>query len=254
VRTAVFTAIPNVPEIAAGDDLASIIAAALEAMPLELEAGDVLVIAQKIVSKAEGRHANLDSITPSERARAIAQITLKDPRLVELILSESTRVLRAQRNVLIVRHRLGFVMANAGIDLSNVRSESGGPRALLLPRDPDASAEELRTALRHLRGVEPGIIISDSFGRPWRNGVTNVALGAAGVPALVDRRGDPDLYGRPLQVTEVAWADAVAAAAGLMMGEAAEGSPVVLARGVTMRAPVRSANSLIRPLDEDLFQ
>jgi coenzyme F420-0:L-glutamate ligase/coenzyme F420-1:gamma-L-glutamate ligase len=145
-------------------------------------------------------------------------------------------------------------MANAGIDLSNVRSESGGPRALLLPRDPDASAEELRTALRHLRGVEPGIIISDSFGRPWRNGVTNVALGAAGVPALVDRRGDPDLYGRPLQVTEVAWADAVAAAAGLMMGEAAEGSPVVLARGVTMRAPVRSANSLIRPLDEDLFQ
>ena len=247
-------AIAHIPDIVVGDDLAGTIAKALAATQVRLEHGDVLVIAQKIVSKADGRCVDLDTVTPSQRARSLAEITLKDARLVELVLSESTQVLRAKPNVLIVRHRLGYVMANAGIDVSNVRSENGKQRALLLPKEPDVSAAALRSAFARICDAEPGIIISDSFGRPWRHGVTNIALGAAGVPALMDRRGERDLYGRPLQVTQVAWGDAVAAAAGIVMGEAAEGSPVVLARGLAMRGGARDASSLIRPLEEDLFQ
>ena len=244
----------GMPEVPAESDLAALLAAALTAQELTLRASDVLVVSQKVVSKAEGRLVDLASVVPGGRARELAAVTRKDPRLVELILSESTEVLRAMPDVLIVRHRLGFVMANAGVDRSNVADCSAGERVLLLPRDPDRSAAALRTALGHSLGVAPGVIISDSFGRPWRLGVVNVALGAAGVAMLVNRRGETDRAGRRLEVTEVAVGDALAAAAGLIMGEAAEGVPAVLIRGFECAAAEGAARTLIRPLAEDLFR
>lgn len=245
-----FSAVQGMVEVAAGDDLAALLAAALPAVAEK----DLLVIAQKVVSKAEGRSVDLNAVSPSPRALELAGVTRKDPRLVELILSESSDVLRAQPDVLIVRHRLGYVMANAGIDRSNVPSPAGEERVLLLPLDADASAAALRAALRNRLGVDLGIIISDSFGRAWRNGVVNVALGAAGLPSLVDRRGEPDRFGRGMEVTQVALADALAAAAGLVMGEGAEGVPAVLVQGLDWSAPDCPARSLIRPLAEDLFR
>ena len=244
----------GIPEVTPGSDLAAIVAAALTTAQLALVADDVLVVAQKIVSKAEDRLVDLGAVVPGTRAQELAAITRKDARLVELILSESTEVLRAQTDVLIVRHRLGFVMANAGIDRSNVASAGGREQVLLLPRDPDASAAALRAGIRQRCGVAPGVVISDSFGRPWRKGVVNIALGAAGVPALLNRRGEPDRAGRPLQVTEVGIGDALAAAAGLLMGEAAEGIPAVLLRGLRWSSPACNAQTLIRPLHEDLFR
>jgi coenzyme F420-0:L-glutamate ligase/coenzyme F420-1:gamma-L-glutamate ligase len=248
-----FTALTGLREIAPGDDLAGLLTDSLRSMGFTLEAGDVLVVAQKVVSKAEGRHVDLSTVSPSARARELAAVTRKDARLVELILSESTHVLRAQADVLIVRHRLGYVMANAGIDRSNVDG-AGQERVLLLPVDPDGSASRLREALASRCGIAPGVLISDSFGRPWRNGVVNIALGAAGIAALVDRRGELDRHGRRLEVTEVAMGDAIAAAAGIVMGEAAEGTPAVLARGLKLEAPACGAQTLIRPLEKDLFQ
>src|SRR5581483_374976 len=185
------------------------------------------------------------------RAAELAALTRKDARVVELVLRESSEVLRAKPDVLIVRHRLGYVMANAGIDRSNV---GGTDRVLLLPTDPDGSAEALRASILRQHGLQVGVIICDSFGRPWRKGVTNVALGAAGVPALLDRRGEPDRHGRKLEVTEVALADQLASAAGLLMGEGAEGRPAVLISGLTLTAPAVPAARLIRPLQEDLFR
>jgi coenzyme F420-0:L-glutamate ligase/coenzyme F420-1:gamma-L-glutamate ligase len=249
------TGIRGLPEVALGANLAAVLIAAIEDSALTLLAGDVLVIAQKIVSKAEGQLIDLASVVPGARALELAAITRKDARLIEVILSESTEVVRAAVNVLIVRHRLGCVMANGGVDRSNVASVTAREPVLLLPRDPDVSAAALRTALQHHFGVAPGIVISDSFGRPWRMGVVNVALGASGVPALLNRRGELDRTGRPLQVTEVAIADALAAAAGLVMGEAAESVPAVLIRGLQLQtAPASEARSLIRPLAEDLFR
>jgi coenzyme F420-0:L-glutamate ligase / coenzyme F420-1:gamma-L-glutamate ligase len=213
----------------------------------------VIVVAQKIVSKAEGRLVFLDEIQPSSRALELAAMTGKDAALVEMVLRESTAVLRALPNVLIVRHRLGYVVANAGIDQSNV---SGGDRpvCLLLPRDPAASAAAIRAELHTQIGCTPAVIISDSFGRPWRRGVVNVALGSAGLNSLVNLRGKKDLHGRPLYVTEVALADALSAAAGLLMGEANEGTPAVLISGVDWPGPEAEAGVLVRPLEEDLFQ
>ncbi len=236
-----------------GDDLAAIVLDGLRRNGLQACGGDVLVVAQKVVSKSEGRLVELDSVTPSPRALELAQVVKKDARLVELVLSESTDVLRAIPNVLIVRHRLGYVMANAGIDHSNVEG-GAGERVLLLPVDADASAAALREKLNAALGCEVGVVVSDSFGRPWRNGVVNVAIGSAGLPALIDRRGEQDMYGRTLEVTQVAYADAIAAGAGLAMGEGAEGTPLVLAQGLSWRAPERNAQSLIRPVGEDLFK
>jgi coenzyme F420-0:L-glutamate ligase/coenzyme F420-1:gamma-L-glutamate ligase len=213
-----------------------------------------LVVAQKIVSKAEGRLVDLATVVPGPRAQEFAAVTRKDARLVELILAESTEVLRAQPDVLIVRHRLGFVMANAGIDRSNVGIAGRTERVLLLPLDPDASAAALRSALAEHYEIPLGLIVSDSFGRPWRKGVVNVALGAAGVPALSNRRGDADRAGRRLEVTEVAIGDALAAAAGRVMGEGDEGIPAVLVRGLELSGPACPARALLRPLDEDLFR
>lgn len=249
-----FTAVPGIPDIRAGDDLVQIIAGAMSAAGLELKAGDVLVVAQKIVSKAEGRLVDLNQVEPSGTAQKLAAQTGKDARLVELILSESSKVVRAVRGVLIVRHRLGYVMANAGIDHSNIQTEDGTEQVLLLPVDADVSAAALRDRFQLVTGIAPGIIVSDSFGRPWRNGVVNVALGAAGLPSLIDRRGEQDLYGHRLESTVVAFADAIAAGAGLCMGEGAEGMPVIQVRGIQSKASIANGQALIRPLAEDLFQ
>jgi coenzyme F420-0:L-glutamate ligase/coenzyme F420-1:gamma-L-glutamate ligase len=233
-----------------GHDLAALIAD--RAGPLRDR--DVLVIAQKIVSKAEGRSIDLATVIPSPRAVELAAEVGKDPRLVEVILSESTRVVRSRPNLLIMQHRLGFVMANAGVDHSNVAPTDGIDRALLLPVDPDGSAERLRAALEAKFGVRLAVIISDSFGRPWRRGTVGVAIGAAGLPALIDMRGKPDLFGRTLEVTVIGLADEIAAAAGLLQGQAAEAQPVVVVRGLAWTAPDAPVNELVRPPEEDLFR
>jgi coenzyme F420-0:L-glutamate ligase/coenzyme F420-1:gamma-L-glutamate ligase len=257
LQTLTLTALTGIGEIAPGEDLAGTLGAALDRLFRPVRPGDVarpagvLVVAQKAVSKAEGRYVVLDTVTVSPRAAGLAALTRKDPRLVELVLSESVEVLRAKADVLIVRHRLGYVMANAGIDRSNV---DGHERVLLLPRDPDASAAALRTALEEQHRIAAAVIISDSFGRPWRKGVTNVALGAAGLPSLINRRGEPDRHGRRLEVTEVALADQLASAAGLLMGEGAEGLPAVWISGISWAAAAVPARSLIRPIGEDLFR
>ena len=238
-------ALPGLPMVQAGDDLAAQLSAAMARAGLAPEPGDVLAIAQKIVSKAEGRSIALASVAPSQAARDLATQTGKDARLVELILSESERVVRARPNLVIVKHRLGFVMANAGIDQSNV-GEDG--QALLLPRDPDASAAALAARL----GLP--VVITDSFGRAWRRGTVGVAIGAAGLPALQDLRGRPDLFGRTLMVSITGFADEIAAAAGLVMGQGAEGQPAVLLRGLAWSGAVNPAAELLRPAQEDLFQ
>lgn len=252
MRSLTITALPGIGEVEPGEDLGAALCAALAAPALAPQPQDVLVVTQKIVSKAENRYVHLGAVQVSPRAAELAATTRKDPRLVELVLAESTEVLRAEADVLIVRHRLGFVMANAGIDRSNV---AGADRVLLLPRDPDGSAADLRnTVVRRFGVADIGVVVSDSFGRPWRKGVTHVALGAAGLPALLDRRGERDRNGRKLEVTEVALADQLACAAGLLMGEGAEGLPAVLIRGISWRAPPVPASGLIRPLTEDLFR
>ena len=214
----------------------------------------MLVIAQKIVSKAEGRIVDLATIEPSARARALAAEVDKDPRLVQVILSESVRVVRARRGVLIVEHRLGFVLANAGVDQSNVAHAGGSERVLLLPENPDRSAERLRRGLAALTGIDVAVVINDSFGRPWRQGTAGVAVGVAGLPALIDLRGRPDLFGRRLEVSVIGFADEVAAAASLLMGQADEGLPAVLVRGLSWSAPESTAASIIRSPNEDLFR
>jgi coenzyme F420-0:L-glutamate ligase / coenzyme F420-1:gamma-L-glutamate ligase len=247
----VLAALPGIPMIAAGDDLAAIIVAALRDAGLALTAGDVLVLAQKIVSKAEGRSVDLATVTPSPRAITLGKETGKDARLVELILAESTEVLRHRPGVLIVAHKLGLVLANAGVDRSNV---DGREHVLLLPRDPDRSCAELRRDIAAATGVEVGVMIIDSIGRAWRNGTIGTAIGVAGLPGLLDLRGTPDLYGRPLETTEVGLADELAAAASLVMGQAGEGRPVVLARGLGYGRRDGTARELVRPREKDLFR
>jgi coenzyme F420-0:L-glutamate ligase/coenzyme F420-1:gamma-L-glutamate ligase len=237
-----------------GDDLAAIAVAAFAANGIVPETGDVLVVAQKIVSKAEGRYVDVTTVEPSERAVALAAEVDKDPRFVEVVLSESRRVVRHRPGLLIVEHRLGFVMANAGIDHSNLPPGHGAERVLLLPQDPDGSARALREGLAAALGADIAVIICDSFGRPWRKGTVGVALGAAGLPALIDMRGHPDLFERELLVTETGFADEIAAAAGLLMGQADEAVPMVLVRGLGWSAPEVPAAALIRPAEHDLFR
>jgi len=246
--------LPSAREVAPGDDLGALLQESLQNQNVAPERGDIVVVAQKIVSKAEGRIVDLRTVTPSARARELAALTLKDPRMVEVVLSESVAVVRAVPHVLIVRHRNGCVMANAGIDHSNVPVQEGREPVLLLPAEPDAAAAALRRRLADSYGFAPGVVIADSFGRPWRLGVTHVAIGAAGIPALVDLRGQDDREGRVLEVSQVAFGDAVATAAGLVMGEAAEGCPAVLVRGLRPLAPELAARGLVRPESEDLFR
>jgi coenzyme F420-0:L-glutamate ligase / coenzyme F420-1:gamma-L-glutamate ligase len=247
-------ALPGFPQVVAGDDLAELTAAALRRRELHLQPSDVLVFAQKVVSKVEGRRVDLATVAPGRQALELAQTVQKDARLVELVLRESRRIVRAAKDVLIVEHRLGLIMANAGIDQSNVADPAEGEFALLLPEDPDASAACLRARLGELTGCEPGVVISDSFGRPWRVGTVGVAIGCAGVAASLDLRGSSDLFGRPLRVTVVGHADELAAAASLLMGQAGEAQPVIMIRGLTPREPHQSAAALLRPPEQDLFR
>jgi coenzyme F420-0:L-glutamate ligase/coenzyme F420-1:gamma-L-glutamate ligase len=245
-------AVEGLPLIQPGDDLPALVLAALSAQSETLQEDDVIVFAQKIVSKAEDRFIDLTDVTPGAEATRVAQDVAKDPRLVEIILSQSRRVVRARRGVLIVEHELGLVMANAGVDHSNI--DGAEDRVLLLPRDPDASAAGLRDAFLQ-RGHRVGVIINDSFGRAWRQGTVGVAIGVAGLPALLDRRGDADLFGHPLQSTVIGHADELAAAASILMGPAAEARPVVIIRGLpaSNAAPGQAAD-LMRPAAQDLFR
>lgn len=244
----------GVPHVREGDDLGEIILNALARAREELRTGDVLVLAQKIVSKALGRQVDLATVTPSARALELAKDLDKDPRLIELILTESVEVLRVRRDVIVVRHRLGFVMANAGIDLSNVESNETDGRALLLPLDPDDECQRLHAQLLKRTGAGVGVIINDSHGRAWRNGTVGVAIGVSNLPALLDLRGKPDLFGRELKITQVGFADELAAAASLLMGQADEGVPLVLIRGAQYVGSAGKAADLIRARELDLFR
>lgn len=242
------------PLVEPGDDLAQLLVEALQRQSLTLQAGDVLVLAQKIVSKAEGRYVRLADVEPSAEALALAERADKDPRQAELILRESNEVLRARPGVVIVEHRNGYIHANAGIDKSNIHHEDGDPRVLLLPEDPDRSARQLREALHRRLGTAPQVIINDSAGRAWRNGTVGIAIGTAGLQPLFNQVGEQDLFGNTLEVTEAAVADELAAAASLVMGQAAEGCPVVLARGAGLAEADTGSRSLLRDRALDMFR
>ncbi|WP_336966618.1 coenzyme F420-0:L-glutamate ligase [Sphingobium aquiterrae] len=244
-------ALHGIPIVRTGDDLPAMLLDSLAASALELTTGDVIVLAQKIVSKAEGQMVALADVTPSSNARALAAESGKDPRLVELILSEAESVVRVRPNLIIVRHRLGFVLANAGIDHSNVALDQD--QVLLLPLDPDGSARRIREALSMSTGQRIAVLVIDSIGRAWRNGTIGTAIGISGMAGLLDLRGRLDLNGRPLQSSELGYADEVAAAASLVMGQSDEGVPAVLIRGLAPVAMNGSAADLIRPPALDLF-
>jgi coenzyme F420-0:L-glutamate ligase/coenzyme F420-1:gamma-L-glutamate ligase len=246
------SALAGIPLVQPGDDIAHLILHGLTASGLVLQAGDIIVIAQKIVSKAEGRVVDLREVTPSARAQHLAAEIDKDPRLVELILRESTEVVRHRIGTLVVAHKNGIVLANAGIDASNVAGDDD--RVLLLPEDCNRSCRDIRAKLAARTGIEAGVLIIDSLGRAWRNGTIGTALGAAGLPALLDLRGMPDLFGRELRATEIGVGDEIAAAASMLMGQAGEGTPAVLLRGLKLPSADGSANDLIRPRDRDLFR
>ncbi|WP_210201063.1 coenzyme F420-0:L-glutamate ligase [Mesorhizobium sp. WSM3879] len=248
------TALQGIPMVEPGDDLAALLIAALERGYVVPRRFDILVIAQKVVSKAEGHFLDLSSLTPSPRARELAQMTHKDERLIEAILQESVEVVRVKPGVIVVETRHGFVMANAGIDQSNLSAEDHGRRVLLLPLDPQASAERLKSRIDAHFGSDIGLIVSDSVGRAWRLGTVGLAIGAAGIPSLCDHRGEADLSGRILEATETGFADAVAAAAVLVMGEAAEGYPAALVRGLDWKDKPSPASALARPKNQDLFR
>lgn len=245
--------LPGLPEVQAGDDLAALVRDGLDRAGERLEPGDVVVVAQKIVSKAEGRYIDLAEMTPGPEAAAWAEKTGKDPRLVEAILAESAEVLRWRPNLLVVSHKRGWVMANAGADQSNIEG-ADGERVLMLPVDPDASAAALRQALEARFDGPIGVIVADSVGRAWRVGTVGLCLGAAGVRTVDDIRGDLDRQGRELKVSIVGVGDEIAAAANLLIGEAAEGTPVAIVRGLdVMDAEGRGAD-LVRPAADDLFR
>lgn len=250
------TPLPGIPMIRPGDDLADLLLKALEGSGICLQNGDILVLAQKIVSKSEGRLVNLATVTPSSRALELAACIEKDARILELILQESNAVLRTRPGTIIVEHRLGFVCANAGIDHSNVAGQGNSQEewVLLLPENPDASAQAIRRRLQEASGVQLGVMIIDSHGRAWRTGTVGVVIGLAGLPGLVDLRGETDLFGYTLRITQVGAADELAAAASLVMGQAAEGTPVIHARGFPYALRESSLNELLRSKDQDLFR
>ncbi|MCP5095706.1 MAG: coenzyme F420-0:L-glutamate ligase [Chloroflexi bacterium] len=248
-------AVPDMPDVQSGDDLAQLIVSALKTAVLPLQDGDILAIAQKVVSKAEGRFVRLGDVTPGTHALEVAAQTEKAPRIVELILQESDEISRMRPGALVVRHRLGFTSANAGIDRSNVlQDDDNNETVLLLPLDPDKSAETIRAVLQDTYGIRVGVVITDTHGRPFRLGTIGVAIGVAGLPALWDRRGEKDLYGYTLHHTDIGVADEIAAAADLLMGPAAEGMPVVLVRGLTLPSIDGKASDLIRPKEKDLYR
>jgi len=255
-RQMIFTALPGMPIIHAGDDLGQLILEGLARAGIVLENGDVLILAQKIVSKAEGREVRLEQVRLSEEARSLAARSGKDPRLVELILRESRKILRQKGELIIAEHRLGFICANAGIDRSNVGvpDTGGDPRVLLLPEDPDASAARIRRRLKKASSAEIGVLIIDSHGRAWRRGTVGVCIGVAGFPALQDLRGRSDLFGRRLEITQVGLADEIAAGASALMGQADEGVPAIHLRGLPYPLREASLAEILRPEEEDLFR
>jgi len=250
------TPLTDVPHIKSGDDLAEITLSRLKSLDIELQDGDVLVFAQKVVSKAENRWVNLSSVIPSAFSSEVAEQSGKDPRLIELMLGESKKILRMRPGTIIVEHRLGFICANAGIDHSNVSglSSETDEWVLLLPRDPDGSAQKLRAKFEDASGVSIGVIIIDSHGRAWRLGTVGITIGSAGVPGLVNLRGQPDLFGRELLSTEVGAADELAAAASLIMGQADEGTPIVHVKGFPYKLRDTRTREVFRPIDQDLFR
>jgi len=252
--SATLTAIPDIPEVTAGSDIASILMNSTDLAGIRIEDGDIFAVAHKIISKAENQLVNLGEVVPSERAFEVAGITEKDPRLIELILRESQEISRMRPGLIIVKHRLGFTCANAGIDRSNVPQNSDDDTVLLLPKDPDESASRIHTAIKERTNRLVGIIIVDSHGRPFRLGTTGTAIGVAGVTALWDRRGETDRYGYELQHTEVGTADEIAAAASLMMGQGDEGTPAVHIGGLKLPPVVGHAVDLIRLKVKDLYQ
>lgn len=250
------TPLQNIPLIQPGDDLAGIILSALQHAQIQLESGDILVLAQKIVSKAEGQWVNLADISPSPAALELATATEKDPRLAELILRESNTILRMRSGSAIVEHRLGFVCANAGIDHSNVAGDGNAAEewVLLLPADPDKSAAEIRARLEQASGKRLGVLVIDSHGRAWRIGTVGTVIGLSGLPGVVDLRGETDLFGYTLKITVLGAADELAAAASLVMGQAAEGQPVVHVRGFPYPLREGSLKELLRPKEQDMFR
>lgn len=253
-RSISITPVEGLPLFGPGQDLATLVAAAIRSQGDALADGDVVVFAQKVVSKVEDRAVPLASVTPGDAARAAAATAQKDPAVVELIMAESAELMRVVPGVIITRHRTGHVLANAGIDASNV-AETSADRVLLWPSDPDASAARLRAALEAAFGVRLAVVISDSLGRAWRMGTVGTAIGVSGLKPLRDRRGETDLFGRELQATVIGVADEIAAAASLAIGEAAEGTPVAIVRGAAYDPdPHEGVAELLRPLDKDLFR
>lgn len=250
-RRLTLTGLDSIGEVGAGDDLAAVLLAALAAAGEVLAEGDIVAVAQKIVSKAEGRKVRLADVSPTPAAQVLASETGKDPRLCQLLLDETRTIVRQRAGLAIVEDRRGLVLANAGIDASNVSAD--GESVLLLPLDPDASAAALREAIGELSGVRPGVVIIDSIGRAWRLGTVGTAIGVAGIPALLDLRGRPDMHGRKLETSELGLADEIAAAASLLMGQADERCPAVLVRGLGLIGEGRAAD-LLRPRDQDLFR
>lgn len=253
------TSLKNIPLIRQGDSLADILLNSLNETNIELQENDILVLAQKIVSKAEGRMVNLADVTPSQKAIELAQQTEKDARLVELMLQESNEVVRFRKGVIVVEHKLGFICANAGIDHSNVLPSEGEGNSedyfvLLLPENPDNSAKKIRDEIKKRTNKNIGVMIIDSHGRAWRNGTVGVCIGLSGIPAVIDQRGWKDLFGYTLQATIIGTADELAAAASLVMGQAAEGTPVVHVRGFPFPLREGSLQELIRPKDMDMFR
>jgi coenzyme F420-0:L-glutamate ligase/coenzyme F420-1:gamma-L-glutamate ligase len=250
------TPLTNIPLIRQGDDLADILLTALQETNIELQDGDILVLAQKIVSKAEGQMVNLATVMPGERARELAQQSGKDPRMVELLLQESAEILRVRPGTIIVEHKLGFVCANAGIDHSNVAGEGDSVEewVLLLPRNPDQSSRMIREKIQTTTGKKIGVMIIDSHGRAWRIGTVGVCIGLSGIPAVIDERGWKDLFGRELRITIVGAADELAAAASLVMGQAAEGTPAVHVRGFPYPLRESALKELLRPKEQDMFR
>ncbi|MCK5318955.1 MAG: coenzyme F420-0:L-glutamate ligase, partial [Anaerolineales bacterium] len=249
-----FTALPDIPLVRPRDDLVAITLAGLGAAGMTLRDGDVIVVGQKIISKAEGRFVDLRQIHPSPEADTLAEETGKDPRLVELILRESVEILRKRDGLIIVEHKLGFVCANAGIDRSNVENEEGGEWVLLLPEDPEMSARELRNGLCSASGADMGVLIIDSHGRPWRMGTVGVCIGVAGFPAVVDLRGQKDLFGYTLRSTVIGLADEIAAGASALMGQADEKLPVIHVRGLPYPLREGSLSEILREKELDLFR
>ena len=246
----------NIPFIRQGDNLADILVKSLWESNIELQNDDILVLAQKIVSKSEGRMVNLATVTPSQHAIELAQKAEKDPRVMELMLQESNEILRIRVGTIIVEHKLGFVCANAGIDHSNVMGNGNEKEeyVLLLPEDPDQSARNIREQIKQITKKNIGVMIIDSHGRAWRNGTVGICIGLSGLPALIDERGWKDLFGFTLKITVVGVADELAAAASLVMGQAAEGIPAVHVRGFPYPLGEGALKDLIRPKEQDMFR